>query len=64
MSEWLKPGGYIFGNFFILPEDFVKTLTNNSLVRGLPIYCPIDWIPSMMCHHFVFSTPQIKSVGG
>lgn len=31
MSEWLKPGGYIAGNFFVLAEEEVQTLANRSL---------------------------------
>jgi SAM-dependent methyltransferase len=47
MLEWLKPGGYIFGNFFILPDEGVTTLTNNSLAKdggGPPFASTVDEI--------------------
>jgi cyclopropane fatty-acyl-phospholipid synthase-like methyltransferase len=34
LSQWVKPGGYLVGNFFILPEDLAQTLPALSLTQS------------------------------
>ncbi len=33
ISKWLPPGGFLIGNFFVVPEDYARTLAGLSLTE-------------------------------
>lgn len=55
ISQWVKPEGYLVGNFFVLPEDVAKTLPGLSLTQsgeGPPFASTVKELEGLLTSNF------------
>lgn len=55
VSQWIKPGGFLVGNFFVVPEEVAQTLPARSLTQagvGPPFAATVAEIESLMSPYF------------
>ena len=56
VSQWIKPGGFLVGNFFVVGEDIVQTLPGRSLTQageGPPFAATEKELESLFSPYFV-----------
>ncbi len=56
MVKWVKPGGYLVGNFFVVSEEEVRHLPNRSLTKegqGPPFAATVKELEGLFSQHFV-----------
>ena len=56
VSQWIKPGGFLLGNFFIVPEEIVRTLPGRSLTQageGPPFAATLEELESLLSPYFI-----------
>lgn len=55
IAQWVKPGGFLLGNFFVVSDEIAKTLPGLSLTQageGPPFAATVQELDSLMAPHF------------
>lgn len=56
LSRWIKPGGFLLGNFFIVTDEVARTLPGLSLTQageGPPFAATVSEVESLLSPYFV-----------
>ncbi len=66
VASWLKPGGYLIGNFFVLSDTEARALPDLSLTkegRGPPFATTVGELHSLFSNHFAIISLRPGSTG-
>lgn len=66
VAAWLNPGGYLAGNFFVLPDEEARALPELSLTKdgqGPPFATTVNELHSLFSNHFAIVSLRPGSFG-